>query len=977
MKDFGVRTQKKNFIWWCVPVMAILLGLGLFWCKTQATAEGVGYRTIAVIETSGAVTVVKGDLEYSAYPGMLLQEGHVLVTAGGGSVRLVLDGDKYVKVESGSRVIFETLGLLGSGKTTLRLERGALTSEIVKPLKDGEEFVVNTPNAVLAVRGTFFRVELETARSGEIKANVLTYGGRVATKRVFPSGEIEETEALVEAGFKTAINMDKDTTVYVVEKTEEAVDTTGDGTLNAEPIETADISDEDLIDMYHSSENGHELFVTTEELKEDIVARNIDIQATTSVYEKASSVSGETVSPVADDSTPMVMAEETKPIEDTEEGNTPEKEETAKEEAPAIGFLTDGAFEIKENVALHTHTEKEERVEPTCMQAGYQVISCMECGEEISRLDLPALEHEVKINRVEPTCTEHGAQTETCTVCGKVLAESMLAAKGHVSSVEMTAATCTEDGVETEICTVCGEILSETVIEATGHIGSVETIEPTCTQTGMETETCTVCGEILSENVLGAKGHTSSVSRVEATCETEGYERITCSDCGILLSQSTLPIGDHRPEFVGDELVHSRCADCGITLETEHVYSDTVMQGLTCTRDGITLKECECGHTYEHVMTASGHVRDLNNDTRCSECGELWASLDDVTFPDAAFLAYVSQYDSDADGHLWASELSGVSTLNLAGTSTQDGGYSDLTGIKYFANLTTLNCAYNAGITELYLQNNNSLETITCYNTGLAYLQVSDAGTLRSLNVFACPIQELLLADQTSLTTLNVGNCDSLAMIDISNTAVATLDVSSVENLAWLDVSGTPLTVLDVTNLSQMVSLDVSECRTLGTLSAEACNLLGEVYLTDCTALTNVSLIGCSSLEGVDFSGCTMLYELNVSEAGLISLDVSGLTSLYNLGGEDCTGLTSVNASGCTMLYSASFARNTQLSTINVSGNTNMYELRLTGCTGLTSVNVTSCGSGTSNFVIYATGTGKASSFFTGYDSGYMMFQGD
>ncbi|MBQ7359929.1 MAG: FecR domain-containing protein [Lachnospiraceae bacterium] len=977
LNNYKMKKKKKFILWCALAALAVVMGaIAAFSC--YALGENKGYRTIAVIEVEGSASVVKEGIEYKAYPGMLLQEGHELVVSGNGYVRLALDGDKYVKVESGSRVVFEVLGVLGSGKTRMKLERGALTGEVVKPLSEDEEFVVNTPNAVLAVRGTFFRIDLIPTEKGELSANVMTYGGKVSTRRVFPSGEVEEAEVLVDAGFKTTINKNEEDTIYVVGELEGAVDTTGDAILDVAPIQNIEIPDGDLIDIYYAAENGHELFVTAQEVKADIESRNIDLESTTSVYEKEAEVGADggtkaETDVIADDSVPLAKVEENADATLESEANG---EAIASEEKQSdMSRLMDG--EETETIKTHVHTEVTNILEATCAEDGLSVVTCETCEEELARQVLSATGHEPEVSVYASSCTENGMETEVCTVCGETLSETILEATGHSGNVERVEPTCTQTGIETESCIVCGEILSETILEAMGHSGNVERVEPTCTETGMETESCTVCDEILSETILEAKGHTNSVTRVEGTCEAQGYERITCSDCGTLLSQTVLPIGDHRTEFVGDEFTHSRCAECGMTLVTAHSYTETELQGLTCTLDGITLYECECGYSYEETVTAEGHVRDTGNDTLCSNCGELWASLDSTCFPDAAFLAYVTQYDADGDGHLWASELSGTTTLNLAGTSSQDGGYSDLTGIKYFANLTTLNCSYNAGITELYLQNNNSLETITSYNTGLAYLEVSDAGTLRSLNVFACPIQELLLADQTSLATLNVGNCDSLAMIDISNTGISTLDVSSVESLAWLDVSGTQLTQLDATNLIQLVSLDVSGCTALETLTAEACELLGDVYLTDCTALTNVSLIGCYALESVDFSDCTQLYELNVGNTGLTSLNVSGLTALYLLGADDCTGLTTVDASGCTTLYSATFARNAQLSTVNVSGNTGMYELRLDDCTGLTSVNVQSCGSGMGNFVIYATGTGKTTDFFTGYDSGYMMFQGD
>ncbi|MBR2876837.1 MAG: FecR domain-containing protein, partial [Clostridia bacterium] len=150
-----------------------------------------GYRTIRVIEISGTVGVVHDNMEYSAYTGMHLEEGYSVVTSGNSYIRMVLDDDKYVKLESGSKAVFEELG---NGKTAIRIERGSIVSEVTKPLAVDEDFIINTPNAVLAVRGTLFRVDLSRNEKGELNTDVITYGGAVSSKRVQPDGEVEDVE---------------------------------------------------------------------------------------------------------------------------------------------------------------------------------------------------------------------------------------------------------------------------------------------------------------------------------------------------------------------------------------------------------------------------------------------------------------------------------------------------------------------------------------------------------------------------------------------------------------------------------------------------------------------------------------------------------------------------------------------------------------------------------------------------------------
>ena len=127
------RNTKKKFIVWLVAALCIAALTLSITMVAQAVGAGEGYRTIRVVETNGRVSVVKDNIEYQAYPGMLLQEGHVIVVAGNSYARLALDDDKYVKVEAGSRAVFETLGMLGSGKTAIKLERGSITTELVSP----------------------------------------------------------------------------------------------------------------------------------------------------------------------------------------------------------------------------------------------------------------------------------------------------------------------------------------------------------------------------------------------------------------------------------------------------------------------------------------------------------------------------------------------------------------------------------------------------------------------------------------------------------------------------------------------------------------------------------------------------------------------------------------------------------------------------------------------------------------------------
>ncbi|MGN0642696.1 MAG: FecR domain-containing protein, partial [Huintestinicola sp.] len=236
-----------------------------------------GYRSISISEISGSVTTENGGKKYEAYKNMKVGGGYVLSTDADSYTRLLLDSDKYIKLEQLSRAAFEELGTEQKRNTVIRLESGAITNEITAPLPAGEDYIVTTPNAVLAVRGTFFRVEVSFDENGDAYTDVYTYGGTVACRRIMPDGTVVDEEVLIGKGYKACVKMDEVITVYVEELIEGDED-------NVDPIEMDMVSDDDLVDIYNASINGHQMFKEPTELFEEIERRDIDLSKYHSVY---------------------------------------------------------------------------------------------------------------------------------------------------------------------------------------------------------------------------------------------------------------------------------------------------------------------------------------------------------------------------------------------------------------------------------------------------------------------------------------------------------------------------------------------------------------------------------------------------------------------------------------------------------------------------------------------------------------------
>ena len=99
---------------------------------------------------------------------------------------------------------------------------------------------------------------------------------------------------------------------------------------------------------------------------------------------------------------------------------------------------------------------------------------------------------------------------------------------------------------------------------------------------------------------------------------------------------------------------------------------------------------------------------------------QLLLRIDESSFPDENFRAWMLEQYMGLDGMLTAEEISSVISMDVSGL-----GISDLTGIENFFNLTTLDCSQNQ-LTQLDLTHNTSLRTLYCYSNQLKLAQMKN-----------------------------------------------------------------------------------------------------------------------------------------------------------------------------------------------------------------------------------------------------------
>ena len=312
-------------------------------------------------------------------------------------------------------------------------------------------------------------------------------------------------------------------------------------------------------------------------------------------------------------------------------------------------------------------------------------------------------------------------------------------------------------------------------------------------------------------------------------------------------------------------------------------------------------------------------------------------------FPDETLLKYlVNNVAGAEDGYFTQAELDEVKELEL-----YSGHVSDVTGLKYFSNLESLNMV-TRGITSLDFSEFPALKKLILSG----YSEDID-GTrnvyrdLQSLNVSNNSALEQLSAILTSISQLDVTHNPKLRDLRFAYSNIEHIDLSQNPDLRILDCRDNKLTELDLTNNLQLeelrcganyfTSLDISKNTALTSLSVNQvlhAYARGECPLTSLDVSKNTALIylDCSDndLTSLDVSMLSELEYLYCSTTKLTNIDVSNnpkLTSLScggnNLGTLDITKNTELITLNCVKanLKDLDVSKNAKLTTLYYDGN--------------------------------------------------------
>lgn len=205
-----------------LKIRAVLIGLAavaavILFAVVFLFQKTDSYRSILIYQLKGTAEIEReGDRTIRAAENIYLESGDRTTVGEESSMRLKLDSDKYVMVEGNSIFSIKAAGSETDSETTIELEQGAITNEIQNKLNENSTYEIDSPNSIMAVRGTIFRVEGYVDETGKICTKVSTFGGKVAFQPKSPDGTLGE-EIMIEAGKEVIVGSDSEGVVYLKE----------------------------------------------------------------------------------------------------------------------------------------------------------------------------------------------------------------------------------------------------------------------------------------------------------------------------------------------------------------------------------------------------------------------------------------------------------------------------------------------------------------------------------------------------------------------------------------------------------------------------------------------------------------------------------------------------------------------------------------------------------------------------------------
>lgn len=259
------KPDNKKIVTILIPVVVVaLIGIVAFFFLGKEE----GYRVIQVYEVNGEANIERENIgSMDAYENLNLISGDKVTTMLESYMRLKLDEDKYLLTEEDTIMELVATGDAKKSRTNINLLQGAVTIEVENKLEEDATFEVTTPNSVMAVRGTVFRVKTGVDESGNPITKVAIFEGAVGVKKMDADGNLTE-ETLVPESKEAVIYMEGEEEILLI----------------LDEIDTSDLPVEVLEFLKEIVEEGRELSISLEEIEEAIEEAKKEVYTVSFTY---------------------------------------------------------------------------------------------------------------------------------------------------------------------------------------------------------------------------------------------------------------------------------------------------------------------------------------------------------------------------------------------------------------------------------------------------------------------------------------------------------------------------------------------------------------------------------------------------------------------------------------------------------------------------------------------------------------------
>lgn len=268
--------EKKKIsrgIWFVIIAAAgLLIAAAAFFIHYHIKSEKGAYRSMVISEVKGDAVITREKAgEIQAAENLKLQSGDKVTVGRNSTLRLKIDDDKYVMLEENTVVKIQAAGGRNNARISIHLEKGVMTNVIKNKLNSKSSYEVITPNSVMAVRGTVFRVEVLVGKDGKTYTKVSTFEGVVTVCLIQPDGGIAKEEIEVKAGEEITVEGTKDGSAYAGQPNE---------------IEYTKLTKETLLFLRDMIREGQTLCITEEAIME-LLEEIEELETEESVVEEA------------------------------------------------------------------------------------------------------------------------------------------------------------------------------------------------------------------------------------------------------------------------------------------------------------------------------------------------------------------------------------------------------------------------------------------------------------------------------------------------------------------------------------------------------------------------------------------------------------------------------------------------------------------------------------------------------------------